>query len=79
MPNYPPLEYPVPKIFNREDVARWEEALRQLAVVNELLGQCERCKIPVAEARADCDGLCQHFQNLIAEYSGQQSDVQAMR
>ena len=75
MPDYPPLEAPVPAMFSQDQLRAAENALRQLPVANALIERCERCKIPVAEARADCDGLCQFFQNILAEARGQQTGV----
>lgn len=71
MPNYPALENPVPPIYNHDDIAAAEDALRQLAVVDALLKQCERCKIPTSELRKDCDGLCEFFQTFLLDQKGQ--------
>lgn len=71
MPNYPALETLPPPTYGPDDVRAAEDALRQLAVVDELLKRCDRCKIPVSELRKDCDGLCEFFENFLSEHKGQ--------
>lgn len=72
---YPPLEGPEPQIWTADHVRAAEEALRQLAVADAILKKCERCKIPVNELRADCDGMCQFFTHWLEEYRGQQASL----
>lgn len=71
--NYPPLEGPEPQIFSREHIKEWEEQLRNLSVANAVINKCERCRIPVQTSRTECDSLCEFFQGLIAEETGQQA------
>lgn len=75
MAQYPPLDGPPPSPYNADDVRRWEEALRQLAVADQLIKRCERCKIPASASRTDCDALCDFFQGLISEFRGPQSPI----
>lgn len=77
MPNYPPIDGPPPQVWTEQHTAAAEDALRQLALVDHILQKCERCKIPVTELRADCDGLCNFFQRIIAEQRGQQAELPA--
>jgi hypothetical protein len=74
-PAYPPMSGTEPKIFTQQDFAEWEDALQKLAVVNHILQRCERCKLPVEAARADCDGLCSFYNSLMAEFKGPQSPI----
>lgn len=71
MTTYPPLEQAAPQIWTDDDMARWQEAIRLLAVENAILEKCERCKIPVAALREECDAACNMLQALINEYNGQ--------
>lgn len=73
MPEYPPLDMPEPSIYTSEHVKEWEEQLRNLAVANAVIQKCERCKIPVQTSRTECDALCEFYQTMIAEVTGQQS------
>ncbi len=73
MANYPPLDQPVPQIFTNEHVKAWEEQLRNLAVADAVIKKCERCNIPVQTSRTECDALCDFYQGMIAEETGQQS------
>lgn len=72
-PLYPPIEGPIPEVWTQQHLARAEESLRQLAVVDHILQKCERCNIPNGALRADCDGLCRFFQSVIEEMRGQQA------
>lgn len=74
-PQYPPLEGEMPRVYNDDDVRRWEEALRQLAVADAIIRQCDRCNIPASAARTDCDGLCRFFNALLAEHRGPQAPI----
>lgn len=64
-----------PSPLTVDDLARIEEALRQLAVAENLIQRCERCKIPVTEARADCDALKSFLAAVHAEFRGPQSPI----
>lgn len=77
MEKYPPLEEQPPNPYDDNDYRRWEEALRQLAVADHLIKRCEKCNIPTAASRADCDALCRFFNSLIAEFKGPQSPIGA--
>lgn len=72
---YPPLDQAVPNPFNQDHVRAAEEALRQLSVANALIERCEKCRIPVSEARADCDGLCKFLQGFLDMARSTQSDI----
>jgi hypothetical protein len=73
VPDYPPIEGPIPQIFTEDHIREWEQQLQNLAVANAIIQKCERCNIPVAASRADCDGLCAFFHAMLAEERGQQA------
>ena len=73
--DYPPLEGPAPQIWSQEQVALAEQHLRTLAIVDYILKKCERCGIEVGQTRADCDGLCTFFQNIIKEEKGKDAPL----
>lgn len=70
---YPPMPGPPPQIFTHEHVAGWERELQNLAVADWILQKAERAGVPVEATRRDCDALCQFFQRMIAEETGQQA------
>lgn len=73
MANYPPMDGPLPQVYSSEHVKAWEEQLRNLAVADAVIKKCERCNIPVQASRTECDALCDFFQAMIAEETGQQT------
>lgn len=75
MPQYPPLEGPVPSPWNHDHLRVAEDGLRSVAVTDAILRQCERCKIHVDETRKECDNLCDFFQHFLAENKGQNSSL----
>lgn len=75
MAEYPQLESSPPAIWNESHVANWEEALRQLSIVDAILKKCERCKIPVGELRQECDSCCEFLTNLLNDYKGFDADT----
>lgn len=77
MPEYPPLNSPIPPIYTQDHVRDWEQALQQLAITNEVIKKCERCRIPVEASRQECDSLCEFFRHMIAEERGQQASMPA--
>lgn len=65
----------LPNPLNHDDLARAEEALRQLGVTKALIERCKRCNIPVSEAESDCNALCEFLTKVIAEFTGPQSPI----
>lgn len=61
--------------YCEDDFRRMEEALRQLHQVSLLIDRCERCNIPVAEARADMEAQRKWYQDTLAEFRGPQSPI----
>ena len=70
---YPQLESIPPQVYTADHWAEVDRAMRELAIIDHLLQKCERCKMPVEALRAECDGACQFFQALQAEYRGLQA------
>jgi hypothetical protein len=63
----------LPNPFTADDFARIEEAMRGVHVAKMLIARCERCDVPVAEAKADCLALETFFQAINKEFRGPQS------
>lgn len=66
---------PLPCPYGEDDFRRMEEALRTLAVVKQLIARCERCKIPVSEAKADAEAQEAWFQSVLSEFRGPQAPI----
>lgn len=65
----------LPNPLTHDDLARVEEAVRQLGVSKALIDRCKRCDIPVSEAEGDCEALCGFFAKILAEFKGPQSPI----
>jgi hypothetical protein len=65
----------LPSPFSSDDIARAEEALRQLGLTKSLIERCVRCKIPVSEAQADCTALENFLQSILGEFRGPQAPI----
>lgn len=65
----------LPSPFTSDDLARVEEALRQLATAKALIARCERCKVPVTEAKSDAEAVEAFLQAVLSEFRGPQSPI----
>jgi hypothetical protein len=65
---------PVPQLYTADHYRSWDEAMRQLAIVDALLRKCESCNMPVAQLREECDGLCEFFTGLNRQFRNVQMD-----
>lgn len=58
-----------------EDVARCEEALRQLMPAKQTIEWCKKCGIPVEAIEKDYQDLERFFQGIIANSKGPQASM----
>lgn len=73
MSDYPALEKAPPPIYTIDHHRDWEAQLQNLAVINHIIKDCEACNIPVAEARKECDDLCDFYRSLQERFLGPQA------
>lgn len=75
MPRKDPQTVALPSPLTHEDIARAEEAYRQLAYPRQLIQRCQRCDIPVSEADRDCTCLENWFAKVLSEFTGPNAPI----
>lgn len=75
MPQYPPLNEPLPNPYTEEDFGRMEDALRQTVRVHHLIERMKRCKIPCDALERDCDACYEALQAKLGEFRGPNAPI----